>query len=124
MYPAKGPLQLFGVGDVVDAVQTAHAGINGAVQVQPLHGLAQKDGLDGGGPPVFLCRLGQHLRGQVHPDHFIPPPGQFQSEGAGAAGQVQHGVPRQAPAAEVPFDVISPGSVVHIPGELVVAAGQ
>ena len=88
--PLKGLLQLFGVGDIVHAVQAADAGIDGAVQVQLLHGLTQENGRDDVLPqvPVLLRRLSEHLRGQVHPDHLIATQGQLSGEGAGAAGQI------------------------------------
>ena len=124
MDPLEGPGQLFGVGDVVDAVQAAHAGVDGAIEVQLLHALAQENGLDGGNAPVFLRRLGQHLRGLVRADHLVAPQGQLPSEGAGAAGQVQHSPARQRGFGEVLFDVVGPGGVVHVVGQAVVAAGQ
>ena len=124
MDPLKGPLELFRVGNIVDAVQATHTGVDGAVQVQPLHGLAQEDGLNGGGTPVFLRRLGQHLRRLVHSDHLIAPQGQLPGEGARAAGQVQHRPAWQGLAAEVLFDIVGPGGIADIIGQLVIAAGQ
>ena len=97
MDPLKGPPQLFWVGDIVDAVQTAHAGVDGAVQVQLIHALAQKNGGDPLRIPVLFRGLGQHVRGEVHPDHLISPQGQLAGEGAGAAGQIQHSASRAGP---------------------------
>ena len=122
--PLKGPPQLFRVGDIVDAVQTAHAGVDGAIQVQLIHALAQKNGGDPLRIPVLFCGLGQHVGGEVHPDHLISPQGQLAGEGAGAAGQIQHSGAGQARPFKVALDVFGPGGVVHIGGELIVAAGQ
>ena len=53
MHPLKGPGQGLGPGDVVDAVQTADAGVDGAVEIQLLHGLVEEDGLVSPAPRHF-----------------------------------------------------------------------
>ena len=69
----KSPLECSGPRDVIYAVQTADAGVNGAVQIQLLHALAQEDGrLFHVQVTALFGRNRQHLRGLVHTDHLIP----------------------------------------------------
>ena len=61
---------------VVHTVQQADAGVDGPVEVQLLHALAEENG----GFPLpfqgFLRSHSQHFRGKVHANHFIAPLGQ------------------------------------------------
>ena len=86
MDPRKGLGQLFGFRDIINAVQTADAGVDSAVEVQMFHGLAQENGCDRGNAAILLRCLRQHFRRLVHADHLVSPQGQFTGEGAGAAG--------------------------------------
>ena len=122
--PLKGPLQGLGPGDVVDAVQAADAGVDGAVEIQLLHGLVEEDGRNLPRAPALLRRHGQHLLRPVGPDHLIAPLRQFLRQAAGAAGQIQHGVDGQSAAGEVLLQIVRPAAVGHVGGELVVAPGQ
>ena len=124
MHPPEGPGQLFGAGDVVDAVQAAHAGVDSAVEIQLLHGLMQKDRLDGACAPAFLRRLGQHLLGQVGADHLIAPLRQDTGQAPGAAGQIQHRADGQPAAGEVLLQIVGPAGIVHVGGKGVVAPRQ
>ena len=124
VHPPEGPGQLFGAGDVVDAVQAAHAGVDSAVEIQLLHGLMQKDRLDGACAPAFLRRLGQHLLGQVGADHLIAPLRQDTGQAPGAAGQIQHRADGQPAAGEVLLQIVGPAGIVHVGGKGVVAPRQ
>ena len=124
MHPLKGPLQLLGACNVIDAVQAADAGVDGPVQIQLVHGLVEKKGRDLRCLPALFGGLSQHFLRLVHPDHLIPPPGQLQGQAAGTAGQVQHRMDGQGAAGKVALQIVCPADVVHIPGELIVAPGQ
>ena len=121
--PPKGTLHIPGIREIIQAVQTADGGVHGAVQVQPGHGLVQKQ-------RRHLCRSvflpggGQHLLGPVHGNELIPPSGQQPGHGPGAAGQIQHRMHRDAAAAEQLFQKVRPLFIAHVPGQLVIGPGQ
>ena len=124
MQPLKGPLHIGGRGEVVEAVQAADGGVHGAVQVQPGHGLVQKDGRDTLHAAAFHHGGGQHLLGGVCADHLVAPAGEQPGHGAGAAGKIQHRVYRDAAAGKELFQIVRPLFIRHIPGEGVVGPGQ
>ena len=122
--PLEGFPQLVRPGHMVHAVQQAHTGVHRAVQVQVLHGLAEEDGRLPLPFQGLFRRNGQHLRGKIHPDQLIAPPGQQKGHGPRAAGQVQHRVDRVGGPGKEFFQKIRPGRVVHVLGHGVVTAGQ
>ena len=74
--------------------------------------------------PALGRRLRQHLRRAVHPDHLVPPGSQLPGEGTRPAGQVQHRPSGQPLPPEVGLQIVRPGGIAHIGGQLVVAARQ
>jgi len=88
------------------------------------HALAQEDRGDALYLPVFLRRLGQHIGGAVHTDHLVASQSQLAGQGAGAAGQIQYGIPGQTVPKELPLQVVRPFLVVYIFCESVITAGQ
>ena len=87
--PAKHLFQFPQAGKVVDAVQTAHRGADGTVQVQFVGLLAdpyRRHGQIG----AFFTRHVEHLLGSVAADHFISLLRQQPGQGAGAAAKLQH----------------------------------
>ena len=73
---------------------------------------------------VFLLRLGEHILGQIHPNHRQPPPGKELRHRAGAAGQVSG----CAGADILPLQnfkiKIYRVSIVDIPGQAVIAGSK
>ena len=120
----EGGLQNSLVGDVVQAIQAGDAGVDGAEQVQLVHGLVQEDGRLAVQVKGLFLGLREHLDGQVGADHGVACLRQETGQGAGPAGQVQDDVHRYFTALEPLLIPGHPLGIVHVPGQAVVVACQ
>ena len=124
MNALERPAQVRRARDIVDAVQTTDAGVDGPVKIQLLHGLVEEDGLLTLDGPSLFRRHGQHLLRLVHADHLIAPLRQPAGQASGPAGQVQHRVDRKPGPSKVLFGIIRPYLIMHIGGQCVIPPRQ
>ena len=91
-YTVKSPLQISPVGDMVEAVKRADAGIYGTVQIEPLHPLTQKQHLE---PHIgsLIHSLREHIVGAVNAVYIHSPALELESQRAGTAGKVESYAP-------------------------------
>ena len=124
MHPIKRPAQIGRAGYIVDAVQTADTGVDGAVQIQLLHGLLEKDR----GFSPYLSALfrshGQHILRLIHADHLVTPFRQQTCHLPCPTGQIQHGMNGNGAFLELLFDIIRPPTMVHVSGKGIVPGRQ
>ena len=123
MHALERFLQRLRLSHVIDAVQTAQAGIHCTIQVECFHTLVEEQ------RPRFavhciLHGLHQHFRRSICSDHLVAPLSQYPRQAACAAGKVEHQLRLYPLACEQPLKKIRPVCITHIVRKTVIVCRQ